>query len=813
MINRRNLIYHQRICASSAVSHISRDNCRICEKEFNTPEELIFHLRTCGKYYCYKCRIPFLTAESLNYHYKKSSNHSQRSTESSYSCSLCKCICTSRKDLYNHRLNQHGGNDNLEEIPPYIMDDNNEHIRDVYITNRNHILAEDKYGELRNIYNFQTNNLSRGYKEIRGHVTQIYNEQNVTFRINLAFGMILFNSQTGEYRYFIPYYNSRILTYPYMISKRANINSLMNKLASIDMIEKARANRPSTSWTLVFITNIQYNVFLTNFPIGRLTTLPDYIKSNRYLKNVIYNKNTSQPYKDNLCFFRCLSIHNKRNNIHQEANLLVYLNAWMTYNNRKKFPRLPKEFPGVNLDDMYNLERCFNLKIMLYTLNPNGTLSLIFESLSQDTNIMYLNIYQDHLSYVTNFKKFAKKYECPKCSKIFIKLWNLKRHITVSYDRTKYIFSGGFYKAPDTIFDKLESLGIIIDENDKYYSKFIVWDMEALLKKIHITNHQHDKLKWISKHFPISVSIASNIEGFDDPKCIVELSPDKLISEMMKYLKTISSINSNILRNKFSSVFSQLDQIMEQYQDNENLEADSENESLETLHELKNNTYFRNLISNIYKELEKYINQIPVVGFNSGKYDLNLIKPELMSYIALNYKDNDIYTIKKDNKYLSISTPDLKFIDISNYLVAGCSYSKFLKAYGCEIAKGIFPYEWFDHEDKLDVTTLPPPEDFFSSLSNDNPVKNHDDYTSLQKIWNKSNMQTFRDYLIYYNNLDTKPFSQALNNFVQIYKDQHIDIFKDYDTLPGVARKMLYTSSKSNFALFNAQNADLYYTF
>ena len=90
--------------------------------------------------------------------------------------------------------------------------------------------------------------------------------------------------------------------------------------------------------------------------------------------------------------------------------------------------------------------------------------------------------------------------------------------------------------------------------------------------------------------------------------------------------------------------------------------------------------------------------------------------------------------------------------------MAGCSYSKFLKAYGCEIAKGIFAYEWFDHEDKLDVTSLPPPEDFFSSLSNDNPVKNHEDYASLQKIWSESNMQTFRYYLIYYNNLDTKLF-------------------------------------------------------
>ena len=143
---------------------------------------------------------------------------------------------------------------------------------------------------------------------------------------------------------------------------------------------------------------------------------------------------------------------------------------------------------------------------------------------------MYLNMYQDRLSYITNFNKLARKYECPKCSKIFIKLWNLKRHMSVCYDRTKYIFSGGFYKSPVIIFDKLESLGIIIKDKDKYYSKYIVLDMEALLKKIPSSNHHTDKLKWVSKHFPISTSIASNVEGFYDPKCIIELSPDNLIS-------------------------------------------------------------------------------------------------------------------------------------------------------------------------------------------------------------------------------------------------------------------------------------------
>ena len=46
-----------------------------------------------------------------------------------------------------------------------------------------------------------------------------------------------------------------------------------------------------------------------------------------------------------------------------------------------------------------------------------------------------------------------------------------------------------------------------------------------------------------------------------------------------------------------------------------------------------------------------------------------------------------------------------------------------------------------------------------------------------------------------------------------MYFKEKIDIFKDYITLPGVARKMVYQSSNSKFALFNKGNADLYYSF
>ena len=145
-----------------------------------------------------------------------------------------------------------------------------------------------------------------------------------------------------------------------------------------------------------------------------------------------------------------------------------------------------------------------------------------------------------------------------------------------------------------------------------------------------------------------------------------------------------------------------------------------------------------------------------------------------MSYIVENYTEQDIHTIKKENLYLSISTPEVKFIDISNYLAAGCSYSQFLKAYGCNEPKGIFPCEWFNSFEKLKYPQLPEPEDFYSKIKKNNPIKNEADYKKLQRIWKDNGMKTFEDYLIYYNNLDTGPFVVALKNLIIVYFDEGI---------------------------------------
>ena len=210
--------------------------------------------------------------------------------------------------------------------------------------------------------------------------------------------------------------------------------------------------------------------------------------------------------------------------------------------------------------------------------------------------------------------------------------------------------------------------------------------MEAILMRTNTPST--DQMNFLSRHVPVSVSICSNVEGFSESKYFVDIS----------YLNHISSANLSRLKLQYEYVFYELEELMEKYSTGvESNEESSDSTSSESTNKnslfSKAKTHFLTRIVDLRRDFETYLSQIPVIGFNSGKYDINLIKEEIMLYIASNYPDKDIRTIKKENSYLAISTTQLKFLDISNYLAAGSSYSQFLKAYGCEIPKGIFPYE------------------------------------------------------------------------------------------------------------------------
>ena len=152
-------------------------------------------------------------------------------------------------------------------------------------------------------------------------------------------------------------------------------------------------------------------------------------------------------------------------------------------------------------------------------------------------------------------------------------------------------------------------------------------------------------------------------------------------------------------------------------------------------------------------QLYGWMRQLPIIGFNSGTYDLNAIKQFLVPYFLSTTKTEEqkereeqreeeeeeenegvgsFFVIKRNNTFMCLSTNQLKFLDMTNYIAPGFSYDKYLKAYGCEVMKGNFPYEYMDRLERLDDTVLPPKEAFFSRLKNEGI--SDEDYASCRRL-------------------------------------------------------------------------------
>ena len=110
--------------------------------------------------------------------------------------------------------------------------------------------------------------------------------------------------------------------------------------------------------------------------------------------------------------------------------------------------------------------------------------------------------------------------------------------------------------------------------------------------------------------------------------------------------------------------------------------------------------YKNHQLIDLQESLERYCNVLPVFGFNSAKYDINLIKSYLLLNL-INERDIEPTVIKKANQFISFEFRDIQLLDTMIFLGGATSLDSFLKAYKTSETKGFFPYEWFDHSDKM----------------------------------------------------------------------------------------------------------------
>ena len=170
---------------------------------------------------------------------------------------------------------------------------------------------------------------------------------------------------------------------------------------------------------------------------------------------------------------------------------------------------------------------------------------------------------------------------------------------------------------------------------------------------------------------------------------------------------------------------------------------------------------FQMLPGEVKEQWRQWVNQVPVIGFNSGKYDLNMVKEYFVKEISYNKDDEcneDVLAAKKENDYMFLTTTKFNFLDVKNYIGPGLSYDAWCKTMGCRLQKLMFPYEWLDSYEKLSHVGPVSYEDFYSSLKS---TITRDEYEQFLKLFKESDCTTMGDWLRVYNVADVVPFLEA----------------------------------------------------
>ena len=214
---------------------------------------------------------------------------------------------------------------------------------------------------------------------------------------------------------------------------------------------------------------------------------------------------------------------------------------------------------------------------------------------------------------------------------------------------------------------------------------------------------------------------------------------------------------------------------------------------------------------------------LPVIFHNLQGYDSHLFIKELYrlegdlecipyteeKYITFNKK------IKVDEIYGADITFEIRFIDSFKFLqtslsnlVSNLQPSDFINTKhtfknntSLLTRKGVYPYDYVSSLDKLSETQLPPKEEFYSKL-NDEDISD-EDYQHAINVWNTFGCKTIKDYHNLYLKSDVLLLSDVFENFrATCLKHYKLDP-AHYYTSPGLAWDACLKTTGQNLELLS----------
>ena len=589
------------------------------------------------------------------------------------------------------------------------------------------------------LHNF---NRIKAIKDVRDAVEKVYNAQEKAFKCSISFGFILEFQKDESISY--KCFNASVIKYhkeAVYINKKQDLEKL--EIDEESIMKYCKEFFPDSKAKLIAIMSCYIKTFNLEQNIGACIELPEYILKNRCLYSL-------KDAKNNMCFWDCVGIHiSKKRNGFMKASKSAFIEFYEEYD---------KNYKGFDfVNELDRFEDVFSIGVNIYEYNGEDV-KFVRRCLKEDVEIMNINLYLNHFSYICNIDKLCKKYVCENCGHSFQDNTDLKRHDALCKREKEDVFA----KYP-TIYEPKRNL--IVELNEWFgcscsfkYPYMIVYDFESLL--IPFDKGLSEKLKVTKSHRVVSVSIYSNIEGYTEAIHIENNSVESLFSEMFKHFDEMSKKAGELMKVQMCELYEKISD------------------------------------EKLIDKLDRYCKQCPVLGFNSGRYDINVNIEEFMSEVLARGK---ISAVKAGNCYKSISMNSMQFLDITQYLPPTYNLDAYIRAFydGVEL-KGVFPYEFMDSYDKLDMSIGDLERKHFHSSLRNSDISN-EQWDDLQKTIKDNDMKTIRDLLKWYNNLDVVPFLGAIKKQKEFFYDLDLDMFKDAMSLPALSEKILFQNELIEF--------------
>ena len=236
---------------------------------------------------------------------------------------------------------------------------------------------------------------------------------------------------------------------------------------------------------------------------------------------------------------------------------------------------MKKKSPGVKLNELDELEKLYEVNIQVCSLGPSQnygeeqeetedkpdiTATLLRHSHRHYESTLYLNLYENHFSYIKDLARYSKSFQCSRCGKYWKDMWKCQRPETTCEGKVQLKYPSGAYHVPKTIFEELEDEGIIVPEEACFFPSRATFDFECYFDKGKAEELKStEKLNWQLAHVPHSASVCNSTTEYQEPKCFMPSGdPKEFVTEFIQYLGSISTKSSSLLREQYARVFEAL---------------------------------------------------------------------------------------------------------------------------------------------------------------------------------------------------------------------------------------------------------------